>query len=148
MKPKSASSVIIIIGLILFLISFLLPAYSVNSKIFYGYECAYIAPVLAISGDLEGGFAIQLLTRAHFLLLGLHNVILLICLLLSKKIMSVNYSWVLNLFVISTLNTILFFFYVHYSDQTMNEVLRIGYYVWIISSLLVLVPLIWQKLIK
>jgi hypothetical protein len=147
MKTVTALNGIIIFGLFLYLVSFLMPAYSINYN-FYGYECAYIAFAITFGGDIDAGIITQVLTRAHFFLLGLHNVILLTCLLLSKKIIRGNYSWLLNVFIISALNTILFFFYNHYSAETMNEVLRIGYYVWVLSSLMILVPLIWQKLIK
>lgn len=141
MKKTVASHRLIIgIGLMLYLISFLLPAYSFNYN-FYGYECAYIAFGIALDGDIEGGFITQILTRFHFLLLGLHNVILVTCLFLSKNLVRENYKWLLYLLVFSTLNIILFFFYNHFSDETMKEVLRIGYYVWVLSTMIILLHL-------
>jgi len=144
-KPIAESKMIIIIGLILYLISFLLPAYSVNSKLFYGYECAYIAPAILISGDVDGGMAAQLLTRIHFFLLGLHNLILPLCLLLFRKIVAGNYAWVLTLFMFSSVNTILFFFYNNYMMSEMNENIEIGYYIWVLSGLMILISLVYQK---
>lgn len=76
MKTISWPKIAINIGLLLFLISFMLPANALSSKLFYGYQCAYISPAIAVSGDIEGGILAQILTRIHFFLLGLHNVLL------------------------------------------------------------------------
>ena len=148
MIPTTWPKIIAASGLLLFLISFLFPAYMVSRKIFYGYQCAYISPALAVSGDIEGGIATHLLTRFHFFLLGLHNGILPICLLMSNKIINGKHTWVLNLFVISTLNTILFFFYNHFMVSKTNEDLQIGYYLWVLSSIIILIHLIWQKRVE
>jgi|GEM_PF-3622955 len=145
MKPITGLKITITIGLGLFFASFLLPAYSLNSKIFYGYQCAYIAPGAAISGSLDGGIIAQFFTRVHYFFLGLHNVILLVGLLVTKKIVRGKYAWVLYFLFITTLNAIGFFFYNHFVDSVMKEVLHIGYYVWIVSSMLILISLIVQK---
>lgn len=144
-KTVTSPRLIIGIGLILYLISFLLPAYSFNYNFFYGYECAYIVFGIALDGDIEGGFITQILTRSHFFLLGLHNLILVTCLFLSKNIVKKNYMWLSYLLVFSTLNIILFFFYNYFSDETMNEVLRSGYYVWVLSTMMILLHLNWQS---
>ncbi len=136
--------VVIYSGLTLYLLSFILPAYSMTYN-FYGYECAYIAFGITIGGDIDGGLFIQLISRFHYLLLGLHNLILPLCIFLSGKIITGKYRGLLYLFVVSTLNVILFFFYNQFSVELSGEVLRAGYYAWVISSLVILVTIIWYR---
>jgi hypothetical protein len=147
-KIKVASNnklrVAIYTGLILFLISFLLPAYSTKYN-FYGYECAYLVFGITIGGDIEAEFFIQFITRVHFLLLGLHNLILPLCVILLSKIIIGKYRWLLYLFVVSTLNAILFFFYNQFSAELSGEVLRAGYYAWAFSSLVILATIVWYR---
>jgi len=147
MKPPTRPKILILTGLLLFLISFLLPAYSVNSKLFYGYQCAYIAPAVAISGSLDGGIIMKFLIRGHYVILGLHNVILPVYILLTEKYFGGKYNWVLYFLVITTMNTIGFFFYTHFNSSR-DDVLYIGYYVWVVSSVMILIPLMYQKQIQ
>jgi hypothetical protein len=145
MEPINWPKIALYIGLFLFLISFMLPAYVVSSKLFYGYQCAYIAPAIAASGNMEGGILAQILTRIHYSFLGLHNVLLPLNLLLFKKKIDSNYPWVMNLFILSVFNTILFFFYNHFVLSVANEELRVGYYVWVLSGIIIMTVQIWKK---
>lgn len=128
-----------------YLLSFFLPAYSERLNL-YGYECAYIAFAILFDANvnIDGGFFVQLLTKGHFLLLGLHNVIVPVCLLLCKKIADGYYRWLANILAISTLNTILFFFYNYFNEEITGEELMAGYYFWIFSSVLIYVLLKWK----
>src|SRR6056297_21316 len=77
-----------------YLLSFFLPAYSERLNLL-GYECAYIAFAILFDANvnIDGGLFLQLLRKAHFLLLGLHNVIVPVCLMLYKKITGGYYRW-------------------------------------------------------
>jgi len=121
-----------------YLLSFFLPAYSERLNLL-GYECAYIAFAILFDANvnIDGGFFVQLLTKGHFLLLGLHNVIVPVCLLLCKKIAEGYYRWLANILAVSTLNTILFFFYNYFNEEIAGEELLAGYYLWVFSSVLI-----------
>jgi len=140
---ESGSKLLLTFSALIYLLSFFLPAYSTRLNLF-GYECAYIAFGLVFDAnvDIDGGFLFQLLTKGHFLLLGLHNVIVPVCLMLYKKIAAGHFRWLVNILAISILNTILFFFY-NYFDEQMGEVLLYGYYVWVFASLMILITLKW-----
>lgn len=130
---------------LLYILSFFLPAYSIRLNL-WGYECAYIAFGIAISTDINinGGLFTQILTRGHFFLLGLHNIIVLACLFHFKKITAGYSRWLVNIFSFSILNTILFFFYNYFNDQMSSEPILTGYYVWVYASLAVLITLKWK----
>lgn len=130
---------------LIYVLSFFMPAYSSRLNL-SGYECAYIAIAFLFDAnvDFKGGFFVQLLTKGHFLLLGLHNVIVPVCLLLYKKIAACHFRWVVNLLAISTLNTILFFFYNYFGEEMNGEELLAGYYFWIFASVLTYVLLKWK----
>jgi hypothetical protein len=142
---ENGTGLLLILSAAIYLLSFFLLAYS-NRLNLSGYECAYIAFGIAFDLDVEidGGFIVQLLNRGHFLLLGLHNVIVPICLLLYKKIEAGNFRWLVNILFISLLNTILFFFYNYFSEQMDGEALLSGYYVWVFASVLIYVILNWK----
>jgi len=144
MGNKKSFRLLLIPGLTIYAASFFFPAYSFTYN-FYGYECAYITFGITIGGDIEAGFFIQFITRVHFLLLGLHNLILPLCVILLSKIIIGKYRWLLYLFVVSTLNAILFFFYNQFSAELSGEVLRAGYYAWAFSSLVILATIVWYR---
>jgi len=143
--PKPGFRLLLTFSALIYLLSFFLPAYSERLNL-HGYECACIAFAILFDANvtIDGGFFAELLTKGHFLLLGLHNVIVPVCLLLFKKIADGYYRWLANILAISTLNTILFFFYNYLSEEFAGEELLAGYYIWVFSSVLIYVLLKWK----
>jgi hypothetical protein len=126
-----------ITGFFLFLISMILPAFSEQYN-FYGFQTAIIALIAPFSSGWDSNVFYELFFRSHLLLLGLHNIILPVTMFMFHKIRSGAYKWLAVLFLISFLNTILFFFLNWFSAD--HEKLLMGYYVWVSASLLILFP--------
>ena len=142
----SEIKLLLIFFALIYLLSFFLPAYSAPTTLsgrvtLSGYECALIAfaVVFDASADIDGGFFVQIFTKGHFLLLGLHNVIVPACLMLYKKMAAGHFRWAVNILAISVLNVILFFFYNYFGGQNNYEALLSGYYVWAFASLMIYV---------
>jgi len=145
LDSEKRRKVLLTIFALIYLLSFFLPSYSTRLNLF-GYECAYIAFAIVFDAnvDIKREFIVQLLTKGHFLLLGLHNVIVPVCLLFCKKIAAGNFRWLATMLAISTLNTILFFFYNYFSEEMAGEELLVGYYFWVFSSVLIYALLKWK----
>lgn len=139
---ESGSKLLLTVFALVYLLSFFLPAYSTRLNL-SGYECAYIAFAVVFDANvgIDGGFLVQLLTKVHFLLLGLHNVIVPVCLMLYKKMTAGHFRWLINILAITIPNTIIFFFYNYFGEQIANEELLLGYYVWVCASVLIYVLL-------
>jgi len=102
----------------------ILPAYSEQFNA-YGFQTAIVALAGPFSAGWDSNIFHELFYRGHVLLLGLHNFILPATMLLFHKIKTGTYSWLAVLFLISILNTILFFFLNWFSVD--HEKLLIGY---------------------
>ena len=126
-----------ITGFFLFLFSMILPAYSEQFNA-YGFQAAIVALGGPFSAGWDSNIFQELFYRGHLLFLGLHNIILPATMIFFHKIRSGAYKWLAVLFLISFLNTILFFFLNWFSAD--HEKLLIGYYVWVLASLLILFP--------
>lgn len=124
-------------GFFLFLISMILPAFSEQYNV-YGYQTAVVALTAPFSTGWDANFLQQLFNRTHLLFLGLHNIILPATMFLFHKIRQGGYRWLAVLYLLSLLNTILFFFVNWFSID--YEKLLIGYYVWVLAGLLVAYP--------
>ncbi len=128
-------------GFFLFLFSMILPAYSEQINA-YGFQAVIVALAGPFSAGWDSNIFHELFYRGHLLLLGLHNFILPATMFLFHKIKTGTYRWLALLFLISFLNTILFFFLNWFSAD--HEKLLIGYYVWVLAGLLVAYPVLVQ----
>ncbi|MFU8812558.1 MAG: hypothetical protein ACNA78_06290 [Balneolaceae bacterium] len=124
----------------LFVASFSLPSFSLLSGniLFLGYECAYIAPAIALMNDpVADHWAVEIWIRFHYLLMGLHNVMLPAAGFLYSKIKAGRLRWLAWAVVISTGNALLFLPYNALSAESSLSSLLPGYYVWTASSLII-----------
>jgi len=142
---KNLKNILFIAGLVLFLISFILPAFSDRFNV-YGYQAAVMAFALPFQGGLFDDFFIQILYRIHFLLLAIHNILLPVVVFLSAGLLAGKRQWLIKLYLLTTLNVLAFYVVNLYSPD--YEVLLVGYYVWAVASVCVAVPFVYKQLRK
>lgn len=136
---KNRKSIFFIIGLFIFLISFILPAFSERFNV-YGFQTALIAFALPFQEGFEENIISQFFYRLHILFLAVHNILLPVVVILSNKLLNGKYPGLVKWYLFSTLNTMAFFFVNFYSVD--YEVLLVGYYVWVAASVCIAIPLI------